>query len=815
MLFKIEPMLRPVGKQGLAVGFLLAVFAAFGGAPLRGQGAVAPDTVTNPMAGNQEAIAAGKTLYAQTCANCHGDDARGNRGPSLVSGSFSHGGTDADLFHTVRNGVAGTQMPAFAALPADTIWKIIAYLRSLSGVGESVNEVVPGDTAAGEKIFWGKGGCGACHEVNERGGDVGADLSAAGTSSAATLRGEILNPNAPPGRGRRRRFFGPESLLVTTRDGRPIRGMRRAEDSYTLIMTGVDGKLYRFDKRDLQAEKATQESLMPTDYGKLLSPAELENLIAYLKCLKARDLTKTIQASLPDGVGFARLKDSEAEPQNWLTYWGGYKSHHFSALNEITPANVHLLQAKWSQQMPGSSVLESTPLVVDGTMYTSGEPGQVFAIDARSGLEIWRYERKQRVVNPYQTNPYNRGVAILGDRLFLGTLDAAVVALDARTGRELWETQVADTMKGYTLTLAPLAMEGKVIVGVAGGEFGIRGFIDAYDAATGKRLWRFYTIPGAGEPGNSTWSGDSWKRGGAPTWLTGSYDPELNLLYWAVGNPGPDYNGEGREGDDLYSCSVVALDPDTGKLKWYYQFTPGDTRDWDATEDLVLADRVENGRKQKVLLQANRNGMYYVLDRTNGKLLLAKPYVRVTWNRGYGTDGRPIEAPNQQSTPQGVVVYPTIGGGSNWQSPSYDAAHSMLYVEALDMGNGVRSTPAPYDAGREWLGGGPYQVASDNRNGVFAIDAETGAVKWKFPVEKVSPGVGVLATASGLVFVSTVEGNLIALDAKTGKSLWHFQTGGRMNCSPMSYAVDGRQYIAVSAGNVLYSFALPEEGAGR
>ena len=280
---------------------------------------------------------------------------------------------------------------------------------------------------------------------------------------------------------------------------------------------------------------------------------------------------------------------------------------------------------QWTAQMPGRSVLESTPLVVDGTMYTSGQPGQVFAIDAKSGLVIWRYERQQKVVNPYQTNPYNRGVAIMGDRLFLGTLDAAVVALDARTGRELWETQVADTMKGYTITLAPLAIQGKVIVGVSGGEFGIRGFIDAYDAATGKRLWRFYTIPGPGEVGNSTWSGDSWKHGGGPAWLTGSYDPELNLLYWGVGNPGPDYNGAGREGDDLYTCSVVALDPDTGKLKWYYQFTPGDTHDWDATEDLVLADRIENGRSRKCCCRPIATACITFSTGRNGKLLLPSP----------------------------------------------------------------------------------------------------------------------------------------------------------------------------------------------
>ena len=607
-----------VAAVGLSAGVMIA------------QRADTPDTVKNPFAGDPAAIAAGRDLYAQTCQACHGGEARGDRGPSLATGNFRHGGEDNDLFQTIRTGVPGTQMPAFAALPTDTIWRIIAYLRSLNTNGAAANEVVAGDAVAGEQTFWGKGGCASCHEVNGRGSDVGPDLSAAGTNSASYLRSVILNPNTP--QFRRRRFFGPSVVSVKTKSGQQIRGIARAEDSYNLILAATDGKLYRLDKRDLVEEQTEHESLMPANYGQLLSETEIQNLVAYLKSLKARDFSKTIQVKLPPGLSFERLRNAQAEPQNWLTYWGNYQGQHFTALHQITPANISQLQARWAVQMPGSSVLESTPLVVDGIMYTSGPPGQMFAIDARTGLQIWKFERRQKVVSPYQINPFNRGAAVLGSRVFFGTLDAALVALDARTGRMLWETQIADTLQGYSITGAPLALKDKIIVGIAGGEFGIRGFLDAYDPATGKRLWRFNTIPGPGEFGNQTWSGDSWKHGSGGAWLTGSYDPDLDTLYWAVGNPGPSLNGAVREGDNLFTCSVVALDPATGTRKWHYQFTPADTHDWDANEDLVLANESIAGKKRDVLMQADRNGMFYVLDRTDGKFILAKPYVKETWN---------------------------------------------------------------------------------------------------------------------------------------------------------------------------------------
>ncbi len=787
---------------------LLLIVASVPGAAVLAQQA---DVQKNPFAGQTAAVAAGKTLYEQTCQVCHGGEARGGRGPALASGNFTHGGEDIDLFRTIRTGVPGTQMPSFSLLPADDVWRIITYLRNLNTNNAAADESVTGDAAAGEKIFWGKGGCAQCHEVNARGMDVGPDLSDAGRNSAAHLRSVIMNPDAA--KTGLQRWFGPSSVSVKTRDGKEFVGIARAQDNYTLMMTDISGKLRRFERKDILAQHTETKSLMPDNYSQLLSPTEIQDLVAYLKSLKGRDLSKTIQVDLPGGLSFARLRNAQAEPQNWLTYWGDYQGHHFSLLSQITPVNVKQLQAQWAFQMPSGPLLEATPLVVDGTMYTTyttTTSAGVYAMDAKSGLQIWKYDRQQKVVNPNQINPFNRGVAVLGNRVFFGTLDAALISLDARTGRILWETQVADAMTGNSLTGAPLAVKDKIIVGVAGGEFGIRGAIDAYDAATGKQLWRFHTIPGPGEFGNNTWSNDSWKHGSGGAWLTGSYDPDLDVLYWTVGNPGPGMNGAMREGDNLFTCSVVALDPETGERKWHYQFTPGDTHDWDANEDLVLANSVVGGEKRKLLLQADRNGMFYVLDRTNGKLVFAKPFVKETWNSGFQPDGRPVLLPGWQSSPKGAIVSPIAIGGTNWQSPSYDPIHSMMYVVVLDGGMGYRSVPVKYEAGRQYMGGTPFPSDEPSKSALLAIDTTTGAVKWEYPTFHISMAAGALATGSGIVFLATGDGNLIALDSKTGESLWHFQTGGTIASSPISYAVGGRQFVAISAGGAVYSFALPD-----
>jgi len=657
----------------------------------------------------------------------------------------------------------------------------------------------------GESLFFGKAGCAGCHEVNGRGGVTGPDLSAAGTRSPEALRENILNPGSSP------------TVIVKLQGGREIRGVRLNEDTFSLQMRDASGELHLLDKTKLAEVRYENRSLMPDDYGARLTAEELQNLVAYLGSLKGRDPDKTAAATIPGGMTYERLRDSDAEPQNWMHYWGNYQGTHYSALRQITPDNVAQLQAQWSFQFQGTGRLETVPLVVDGVMYTSGPPGTVVALDAKTGRQIWRFTRERKVKNPNEINPYNRGVAVLGNRVFVGTLDAALVAIDARTGRLLWETQVADSMLGYSITSSPLVVKDKVITGVSGGEFGARGFVDAYDAATGKRLWRWYAVPAAGEFGNETWAGDSWKTGAGPMWLTGSYDPGLNTLYWTVGNPGAQIDRSVRgDGDNLFTDSVVALDPDSGRRKWHYQFTPNDGHDWDSTEDVMLVDRMWHGENRKLLLHADRNGMFYVLDRTNGKFLSGTPFVYQNWNRGFEENGRPIQIPGSNSTPEpAFVVYPSVGGATNFQAPSYSPMTGRFYLEYAESGALYASAPAPFEPGRQYIGrarvGNPTPNPGDPSPsaGIKALDPETGKTVWDFKLFQGSLQNGVMATAGGVLFAASREGVLIALDATGGKLLWRYQTGGAMSASPMSFAVDGRQYIAVAAGDSIHCFALP------
>ncbi|HEY4364618.1 MAG TPA: PQQ-dependent dehydrogenase, methanol/ethanol family [Bryobacteraceae bacterium] len=677
------------------------------------------------------------------------------------------------------------------------------------GVASVLLAQAPPADQSGEAIFFGKAACGTCHQVNARGGITGPDLSNAGRNSAEALRKKILDPSAPSDPGGRGGVAS--SVVVRTKDGKEIRGVRRAEDSFSLLLADSSGNLRSLDKRTLADQRTNAQSLMPADYTKRLSSAEIDSVVAYLRAQTGRDLDKSAQSITPGGLTYDRLRNAAAEPQNWLTYWGDYAGRHYSGLKQITTANANQLQARWSVPMPGNAVLESTPLVVDGVMYTSGMAGQVFAIDARTGLQIWRYQRPQKVVPPGEINRYSRGVAMLGNRLFLGTLDAALVALDARTGQPLWEVQVADPLKGYSITSQPLALRDRIVVGAGGGEFGASGFVEAFDPATGKRLWHFDTVPGPGEFGHETWKGDSWQHGGSPTWLTGSYDPESDTLFWTVGNPGPDIDADVRSGDNLFSCSVLALDPATGKRKWHYQFTPNDSHDWDSTEDVVLVDRLFHGQPRKLLLHADRNGMFYVLDRTNGKFLAGTPFVRQTWNTGFDENGRPKVVPGWDSRPEGSIpVYPSLGGGTNWQSPSYSPDTGWMYIETEDSGQRFTRSTQPYEQGRQYQGGRGTGLGEPIAASIKAIDPETGATKWDFKIARSSLAAGVLATAGNVVFAATGEGNVIALNARSGAALWHFSTGGTIATSPISYSVDGKQFVAISAGNTLYSFALPE-----
>jgi alcohol dehydrogenase (cytochrome c) len=443
-------------------------------------------------------------------------------------------------------------------------------------------------------------------------------------------------------------------VIVRTKDGKEYRGTRRNTDSLSISLVDTSGTYRTFVKSAVEV-RIDNVSLMPADYAKRLTKDEIQNVVAYMKTLDGKDPARLATGS--DILSWDRLRNSDKEPQNYMTYWGDLTGKHYSALTQINTSNVKNLQARWALPLPGSGNTEGVPLVVDGIVYTVGTAAgklDVVSADAVTGHVLWRYRRSQKITNPNEINRTNRGVAVMGNRVFFGTLDAFLIALDARTGAELWEQQVADTMRGHSITSPPLPVRDKIITGIAGGEFGIQGFLEAYDQATGKKLWHFDTVPQPGEPGHETWEGDSWTRGGAPTWLTGTYDGATNTLYWPVGNPGPDFNGDVRPGDNLYSDSVIALDPDAGKLKWHYQFTPNDTHDWDSTEDMMLVDRVWHGANRRLILHADRNGIFYVLDRTNGKFLAGNPFVRATWVKSWDENGRPLLAPNNRSTPEGA-----------------------------------------------------------------------------------------------------------------------------------------------------------------
>jgi len=498
-----------------------------------------------------------------------------------------------------------------------------------------------------------------------------------------------------------------------------------------------------------------------------------------------------------------------AQPGGWPTYSGDYGGHRYCGLGAIDRGNVSRLRPAWIYQTNDLNPFEATPIVAGGVMYLSEPPSNAAALDLRTGRPVWQFRRAVPSDVGVCCGQVNRGVALLDGRVFLGTLDAHLLALDAATGHLLWDVKVADYQQGYSITVAPLALGDRVIVGVSGGEYGIRGLLDAYDARTGKRLWRFWTVPGPGEPGHETWAGDSWKTGSAATWVTGSYDASANLLYWGTGNPGPDYNGEGRAGDNLYAESLLALDAATGRLKWHFQFTPHDTHDWDANHVPVLIDAAWKGRPRRLAAVANRNGFFYLFDRETGEYLLGKPYARQSWASGLDERGRPIALPGTEPRPEGTVVYPGIHGATNWNSPSYSPETGLLYVAVREEGTVFYRATAEYKPGSYFSAGGMRGIPGVEPAGsIEALDPLTGERRWEFPLHS-PPWAGVMSTAGGLVFGGTNEGNLFALDAASGAPLWDFQAGAPVYAAPVCYESGGRQFIAVTAGHGLLAFAIP------
>jgi alcohol dehydrogenase (cytochrome c) len=536
-----------------------------------------------------------------------------------------------------------------------------------------------------------------------------------------------------------------------------------------------------------------------------------------------------LACSLSAQVSFDRLLRAPEEPANWLTYSGNYRSHRYSGLEQITPANIKNLEMRWVFQTRTQEKFETTPLVVDGVMYLTQPPNDVFALDAATGRVFWTYNYRQEPGTRPCCGNVNRGLAIIGDTLFMGTVDARLIALDAKSGRVLWNVKVADQNTGYAITVAPLAVKDKVIIGTAGAEYGIRGFLAAYDAKTGKEAWRFYTVPGPGEPGNETWAGDSWKTGGGSIWVTGSYDSETNQTFWGIGNPGPDYNTDNRAGDNLYSDSVVALDADTGKLKWHFQFTPHDELDYDSVQVPVLADVEWLGKTRKAMLWANRNGFFYALDRTTGQFLHGKPFVKVTWASGLDDKGKPVRVPGMSPSTEGTLIYPGVQGGTNYYSPSYSPKTGLFYIPSwVDSPSNFTKFPITYQPGQRYTGGAPRPVgrggpgrggvqpqiftpAEDDAYGaVRAIDPKTGDRKWEFKMSGVTTA-GLLTTASNLLFTGGRDGYFFGLDARNGALLWKSTVGAATTAAPISYSVKGKQYVAVASGGSLFAFALHDE----
>jgi alcohol dehydrogenase (cytochrome c) len=622
--------------------------------------------------------------------------------------------------------------------------------------------------------------CAGCHGADGTGGELGPSII------------------------RRLAARSDEDLTILMREGLPTRGMPAFK------LTAQENKemiefLRSFRPRRGLGVAPVRGKVDLTDGGKL------EGLVMNQSFEDMQLQTDDKQIHLLRKAG---EKYREVTSQtDWVSYNGDPTGNRYSTLDQINKSNVKRLAPKWVFSLPNTSPLQNTPVVVNGIMYVTSA-NECYALDAGSGRQIWHYQRpRTRNLTGNAAGGINRGVSVAGDRLFMVTDHAHIIALNRFTGELLWDTEMADWHVNYNATSAPLAVGDLVVSGSAGGDEGARGFVAAFNQTTGKEVWRHWNAPKAGEPHADTWKGKDLDHPGSVSWFTGSYDAELDTVYWQTGNPGNDFNGDYRGGDNLYSCSILALDRKTGKLKWYYQFTPHDVWDWDATEPAVLVDTNWQGQPRKLLLQANRNGFFYVLDRTNGKLLLAKPFVkRLTWAKEIGADGRPVLIPNQEPTTAGNKVCPAVEGAANWFSTSFNPATGFYYVQTLEKCAIYRKASIPWQAGKGYQGGSGQQVPGEQSQKILrAIDIQTGKIAWELP--QPGPGNswgGTLSTAGGIVIFCDESGALSAADAVDGKPLWSFQANQLWKASPMTYVFDGKQHIAVASGSNIISLGLVE-----
>jgi PQQ-dependent dehydrogenase (methanol/ethanol family) len=743
--------------------------------------------------------------FAKLCAGCHGEGATGtDRGPSFIDSRSLRRRSQGQIHDLIRNGTPGG-MPAFA-LPEDELTAMARYVRNFNA---SAFEVRPaGDAAAGEGFFFGNGQCAACHMVHGRGKTNGPDLSNVGRElTVRDIEQTLADPTSRTGAHTSSLCPGYAFCPVDTwavvnvrlRDGSSLRGFARAQGKHDLQLQTLDGKLHLLRDSEYAEVVREKKSLMPPLSA---TSEERRDLVAYLSSL--------------GGIAIGSLQTADAPvPQipakgDWPTYNGTLDGNRHSELNQINTMNASGLQLQWSWSNPYQG-LETTPLVSEGVLFVTA-PNEVCALDSRSGRQIWCYSRPRNsaaTIAGDAAKGANRGAALLGDRVFFSTDDAHLICLNRLTGALMWDVDVREGPGAMGSTGAPLVVGDLVITGIAGGDAPLRGYITAYKAATGQQVWRFFTVPKRGEPGSETWTkagpDDAIAIGGGATWTTGSYDAETGVLYWATGNPYPDTDGDERLGDNLYTNCVLALDAKTGKLRWHYQFTPHDLHDWDATEPFLLVNAPFRGRERKLLLHADRNGFFYVLDRVSGELLLGKPFVRkLTWASGIGSDGRPQLLDGNQPSRKGTKTCPAVRGATNWYSTAFNPATRLFYVMAVEDCNIYQQTKA---GGFE-----PYRDPSDPAAKFLrALDIETGKIVWEVP--QVGPPEtnysGVLSTAGGVVFYGETGGGFAAVNAKDGTTLWHFNTGQQWKASPITYMAAGKQYVAIAAGGNLFSFALP------
>jgi alcohol dehydrogenase (cytochrome c) len=573
---------------------------------------------------------------------------------------------------------------------------------------------------------------------------------------------------------------------------------------------------YNHGDSDLAIYKVLRDGVPGTGMQSAgLTLLERLEVISHLKGLQSQQ-SEALQpqaSPLAIQVSNERLLAAGTNPDEWLMYSGSYNGWRHTPAADITPANIAELNLRWVAQFDMNSPnTEATPLVVDGTIFTVLDVGHVIALKAKTGATIWEYKRPIPSSLPVEFR-VNRGLAVGGSTLFFGSLEGYLVAVNANDGKVIWQTLVASPSDGYSINVAPLVVNHSVVVGVSAGEFGARGFLAAYDAATGQQQWRFNTIPGPGETGHETWENDAWRSGGGGTWITGSYDPSTDLLYWGIGNPAPPFSGDVRPGDNLFTDSVIALHAASGKLAWHFQFTPHDEQDRDSAQTPVLADLPIKGVVRKAICWPNRNGFYYVLDRVTGEFLAGAPFVKVDWAKGLTSTGRPILSDIARVSEEGRTISPGIDGGTNWQNPAYDPKRESIFIPSTDSSSVFTKLPSNrVKRGQNgyFAGSGSSQLESPARK-VLALDAATGARKWDYNapsgVDPENGRSGLLSTEGGLVFGAS-GGVLFALDADTGREVWSRWLGGKTKSPPISFTVDGRQVVLVAAGRALFEFGL-------